>query len=332
MKILACALTFALLACGAQAMERPAFHTQGTATGKPTGPLKPGEYWWQPDRSPRGPVVALVSVPQQTISVYRNGILIGRSSVSTGSAGHATPGGVFTILEKATRHYSKTYNDAPMPYMQRLTWNGVALHSGNIPGYPASHGCIRLPYDFANLLFGVTERGGTVIVGDGKSAQPRLADNPGVILAPSDFSPRMVRPLARGDYDWAPERSPNGPVSLVLSRADKAVYVYRNGNAIGRAAIEVRGAGNFGQHVFTLLEGKGMKPSAWAPDRPELLWMQMSGGRGPRLDAAKLRARVAVNPAFGAKVHDILKPGATVVVTDAPVARKFDRNLAILSN
>jgi lipoprotein-anchoring transpeptidase ErfK/SrfK len=91
----------------------------------------------------------LISVPEQVMHVYRNGILIGRSTVSTGSTGHATPGGVFSILEKKQEHYSKTYDNAPMPNMQRLTWTGIAMHSGNLPGYPASHGCIRLPFDFS---------------------------------------------------------------------------------------------------------------------------------------------------------------------------------------
>jgi hypothetical protein len=153
MKILSTiALTIALLT-SSYSMDRPSFHTQGTPTGKPTGPLKPGEYWWNPKLSPQGPVVALVSIPQQTMHVYRNGILIGRSTVSTGSKGHDTPGGVFTILEKKETHRSKKYDNAPMPNMQRLTWSGIAMHSGQLPGYAASHGCIRLPYDFSQLLF-----------------------------------------------------------------------------------------------------------------------------------------------------------------------------------
>jgi len=80
--------------------------------------------------------------------------------VSTGSPGHSTPGGVFTILEKSATHRSKTYSNAPMPNMQRLTWSGIAMHSGQLPGYPASHGCVRMPYDFSKLLFDLTEKGG----------------------------------------------------------------------------------------------------------------------------------------------------------------------------
>ena len=140
-------------------MQQPSSHTKGTPTGKPTGQLKPGEYWWKPELSPSGPLMVLVSVPEQTMHVYRNGILIGRSTMSTGSKGHSTPGGVFSILGKSQEYYSKKYDNAPMPNMQRLTDTGICMHSGNLPGYPASHGCIRMPYDFSQLLFSATATG-----------------------------------------------------------------------------------------------------------------------------------------------------------------------------
>ena len=98
LKILA--LSVALLTT-VQAVQQPSSHTKGTPTGKPTGVLKPGEYWWHPELSPSGPLMVLVSVPEQTMHVYRNGILIGRTSISTGSQGHSTPGGVFSILGKS---------------------------------------------------------------------------------------------------------------------------------------------------------------------------------------------------------------------------------------
>ena len=221
MKFLTILVISAGLLTASQAMEKPSFHTKGTPIGKPTGTLKPGEYWWSPQLSPTGPVVVLVSIPQQTMHVYRNGILIGRSTVSTGTKSHSTPGGVFSILEKKQTHRSKKYNNAPMPYMQRLTWSGIAMHSGALPGYPASHGCIRLPYDFSQLLFKATASGGTVVVGDGKTPTPHLASNPGLLLAPKDFSPEMVRRLAKDEYDWKPERSTEGPITIVVSSADR---------------------------------------------------------------------------------------------------------------
>src|SRR4029453_3932213 len=170
-------------------------------------------------------------------------------TVSSGK-NSSTPGGVFTILEKKETHRSKKYDNAPMPNMQRLTWTGIAMHSGQLPGYPASHGCIRLPYDFSQLLFAATAKGGTVVVGDGKTPTPHLASNPGLLLAPKDFTPEMVRRLAKDEYDWRPERSTQGPIAIVLSSTDHALYVYRNGNPIGRAAVEVTGRGRLGSQVF----------------------------------------------------------------------------------
>src|SRR5205085_6381112 len=114
--------------------------------------------------------------------------------------------------------------------------------------------------------FSTTHSGGTVIIGDGKTPVPRLASNPGLILAPTDFSPEMLHKLDKNDYDWHPERSPEGPITIVISSADKAMYVYRNGNPIGRAAVEVGGGGlmnrdKLGDHVFTMLEGTTGRPS-----------------------------------------------------------------------
>ena len=128
--------------------------------------LKRGEFIWRPELSPRGPVVVLVSLPHQIVHVFRNGLAIAASTCSSGAKGHETPTGVFTILQKRKEHYSSTYNNAPMPNMQRLTWCGVALHAGHLPGYPASHGCIRLPIRFSELLFSVTQHGSPVIIAD----------------------------------------------------------------------------------------------------------------------------------------------------------------------
>src|SRR6516162_2875157 len=320
MKYLSILVVSIAVLTASQAMEKPSFHTKGTSTGKPTGTLKAGEYWWNPQLSPSGPVVVLVSIPQQTMHVYRNGILIGRSTVSTGSKGHATPGGVFSILEKKETHRSKKYDNAPMPYMQRLTWTGIAMHSGKLPGYPASHGCIRLPYDFSQLLFKATEKGGTVVVGDGKTPTPHLASNPGLLLAPKDFSPDMVRRLSKDEYDWRPERSTEGPITIVVSSADDALYVYRNGNPIGRGAVQISGRGRLGNSVFTLLEGSTGKPSQLAPGREARKWMRVTS-QGRPVEADEIASRIRFNTEFAQKLADELKPGTTVIVTDQPVVR-----------
>ena len=128
--------------------------------------LANGEFNWHPERAKAGPMLIIVSIPDQKVHVYRNGIRVAASTCSTGKPGHATPTGVFKILEKDKHHHSSTYNNAPMPNMNRLTWSGIALHAGQLPGYPASHGCVRLPLEFSELLFGITQKGMTVVIAD----------------------------------------------------------------------------------------------------------------------------------------------------------------------
>ena len=130
-----------LFVAGSLASPFLAAFPHAIAQDQPIDPatLKPGEFQWHPDRSPAGPVVVLVSIPKQWAVIYRGGVRIASSSCSTGRPGHTTPAGVFIILQKDQHHHSSTYNNAPMPYMERLTWGGVALHAGNLPGYPASH-------------------------------------------------------------------------------------------------------------------------------------------------------------------------------------------------
>src|SRR4051812_26273728 len=129
--------------------------------------LKPGQYVWELKADSTGPVFLVIDLRTQRALLYRNGVTIAASTVSTGRRGRETPTGVFTILQKEVVHRSRTYDDAPMPYMQRLTWKGVSIHAGHLPGYPASHGCIRLPRGFAKLLYGVTRLGTQVMITDG---------------------------------------------------------------------------------------------------------------------------------------------------------------------
>jgi hypothetical protein len=118
----------------------------------------------QSQDAPKGPVQIIVSIADQRVSLYDNGALVARSSVSTGVRRHPTPLGVFSVVEKQRWHRSNIYSAAPMPYMQRITWSGIALHAGVLPGYPASHGCIRLTNDFAIRLWHLTKRGTRVII------------------------------------------------------------------------------------------------------------------------------------------------------------------------
>jgi lipoprotein-anchoring transpeptidase ErfK/SrfK len=138
--------------------------------------LDAGEYAWHPENAPAdGAVSIVVSLPLQRAYVFRGGALIGVSTVSTGKPGYETPTGSFSILQKRVDHRSNLYDDAPMPFMQRLTWDGIALHAGAIPGEPASHGCVRLPRAFAQRLYGVTRLGAAVVITDEAPATPQEA-------------------------------------------------------------------------------------------------------------------------------------------------------------
>jgi lipoprotein-anchoring transpeptidase ErfK/SrfK len=125
----------------------------------PPPPLPP-----TPEEALADGVLIVVSLASQRMFVFRDGDLWDSSKVSTGKRGNETPVGTFPILQKKVHHRSNLYDDAPMPYMQRLTWGGVALHAGHVPGYPASHGCVRMPKSFAKKLYGITGFSSTLVV------------------------------------------------------------------------------------------------------------------------------------------------------------------------
>jgi hypothetical protein len=126
-------------------------------------PMHFGDFVWNQDHIPAGPVWVRIDLSRQLLSVFRSGHEIGSAVILYGTDGKATPRGSFTILEKDAHHYSRAY-DAPMPYMLRLTQDGVAIHGSNVREGWATHGCIGVPLDFARLLFGVASRGDPVAI------------------------------------------------------------------------------------------------------------------------------------------------------------------------
>jgi len=127
--------------------------------------LKPGQYVWREVDSDDGAERVVVSLGEQLAYLYRGNTLVAAASISTGRKGHPTPPGIFNVLEKKKMHRSRKYDNAPMPWMQRIDRFGIALHAGHNPGRPASHGCIRLPSEFAKKLFAVTRVGTPVMIG-----------------------------------------------------------------------------------------------------------------------------------------------------------------------
>lgn len=278
--------------------------------------LKPGDWVWAPRISRTGPVLVYVDLDRQLATVYRNGVRIGVSTISSGKDGFETPRGVFTILEKDVDHRSRTYDNAPMPYQQRLTWKGVALHAGNLPGFPASHGCVRLPLEFSKLLFKTTEMGGTVVIA-GSHGDPYKRPAAGV-LTPARVGGYGAVQLPLGeehDYSWYPELSPSGPTSIVISTSDQRVVVLRNGIEIGRAKAVVQQQTTEAQ-VLTLTEARGGKSE----------WIQVGvtnlANEQAEIISTQGVERMHLPAAFVANMRSIMTPGTTVLVTQASVGEQ----------
>ena len=287
----------------------------------PINQLKKGEFLWMGEAVPSGPLVMVVSITEQRAYVYRNGILIGAATVSTGRPGHPTPTGVFTVLQKQKEHRSSLYDDAPMPYMERLTWGGIALHAGGLPGYPESHGCIHLPSEFARRLFDIAPSGMTVVIDTDASAPARVA-HPGYLAPVGSVGGRPVEniPFTPGAQErWEPELSPSGPVSILLSQGSQRLVVYRNGVEIGRARFTVTGIAPLIDHALVLAEGPSSAPDPYLPDSSKFRWLRIDvpghvGEQGTQVDPDAV-ARIHIPADFVARINAILTPGATVFVT-----------------
>ncbi|KAF1688235.1 hypothetical protein B1992_01610 [Pseudoxanthomonas broegbernensis] len=322
------------------------------AQDAPRGPLdlRPGEFLWHPEVSPAGPVVLVVSLDEQRAYVYRNGVAIGLSTISSGKPGHETPAGVFTILQKNRDHRSNLYNNAPMPYMQRLTWDGIALHGGALPGYPASHGCVRLPQAFAQKLFGITRNGDTVVVADAK-ASPTTLVYPAVIAPVTAQGAPLALPESGGaGYTWDEAAAPQGQVGIVVSLADRRIYVLRDGRLLGEAVLETAApeAAFGGTTLFVMGQGVETEASPLDPSRPRHAWTAypiLAGleaaaqpGAAPMRASATREAPpaaapvpldllrrptlpVRLPPEFTRRLYDALVPGTTLLVTDLPAIR-----------
>jgi hypothetical protein len=279
--------------------------------------LKPGQFTWHPERSPAGPVAIIVSIPDQRVHVYRNGIRIGVSTCSTGAPGHATPTGVFTILQKDKQHRSSTYNNAPMPNMNRLTWQGIAIHAGNLPGYPASHGCIRLPLRFSELLFGLTHVGTPVILA-GSHTDPAEVVHPGLVLG--DYASRELSsagPRLKPKADpWAADvTSDGGTTAIIVSHGDMTISVLQEGVLVAQGPATIAHPEvPLGRHVFML--------TAASEDGNGLTWHALSHHDAASEDLGapddavlrRIKAGASVREAINARMH----PGMVLVTTELP--------------
>ena len=314
----------------------PAF-AQGAKTPSPfdtdLATLKPGQWIWDGEVAPAGPMMLVVNLAIQQAWVYRNGIRIAASTISSGKKGYRTPTGIFQILQKNKDHRSNLYNDAPMPYMQRLTWSGIALHAGNLPGYPASHGCIRTPLGFAEKLFEASSMGMIVVILDeavapeeltSASLLARFAPAPKRSTTDAQGVPLETEELAR----WWPERSPAGPVTIVLSTANKRLIVYRNGIEIGRSRIELPKGFQIGTRAAQFAGRDDSGQARWI--YIGLSSYQARTGQAVEKDAI---AAITIPPLFLAHLREIVGTGTTILATDGGIlSGRTGKPLTVLTN
>ena len=268
--------------------------------------LKNGEYVWAPELAPDGQLLVIVNLATQRLIVFRNGVPIGASTISSGKDGYETPTGVFTILQKAKEHYSKTYNNAPMPNMQRLTWKGIALHAGNLPGFPASHGCVRLPAKFSSLLFGATSLGMTVVI-TSLDVTPQTSAPPTLATEAVGTAPVS---LANAAYQWHAGRAGKGIISVVVSTADQRAIVMQDGVEIGSAPV--RYSGQLSMPVAYVLRGR-------EGDRNQWLKLYYSGSGGSMEVTPEEASKFDAPTTFRHQLASLLRPGSIVIVTPQPL-------------
>ena len=278
--------------------------------------------------APKGPLQIIISIADQRVSLYDNGALIARSSVSTGIQRHPTPLGVFSVIDKQRWHRSNLYSAAPMPYMQRITWSGIALHAGVLPGHPASHGCIRLANGFANRLWHLTKRGTRVIITH-DDVQPVEITNPhlfkpkaasssteslaatvvgnsintgaathGSLLSNADAQ-EAVNLQASGSAPAGVARQKIVPISVFVSRKSSKLFVRRGFAPLFDVPVKIQNPEEpLGTHVFTAMEfqNEGSATRWTVVSMPEE-FPRMPGSAAKAREAAAKRVIATTPPA-----------------------------------
>jgi lipoprotein-anchoring transpeptidase ErfK/SrfK len=231
---------------------------------------------------PTGPLVLVVSIGKQTVTVYDDGKVIAKSPISSGMTGHPTPTGIFSILEKNRYHYSNLYGGAPMPFMQRVTNSGVAMHAGDLPGYPASHGCIRLPYSFARSLFGITDVGARVIITD-QDPTPAEFNSPHLVapLPPDNVVQNAAAPGASNMIGVSPAAAGDGARTRGMAAARRAAERDRLVSAISEA-----------ENAKTAAENQAIAAAKAVQDGKDLIRKER-GEEGRLAEAARKAAKAA---------------------------------------
>jgi len=248
----------------------------------------------KPERKPAGPVTITISLAKQQLKIYDSDGLFAESRISSGKPGHSTPRGVFSVIQKHKWHRSNLYAGAPMPYMQRITWSGVALHAGIVPGYPASHGCVRLPAAFAVKLWHWTRMGARVVIAQDEIA-PQDVTHPLLFAAKSEPKPEpapapgdVVPAAPADDHAAAPGDKAEILTDLRLSLDDSA---HQAGDP--REPAPVRTADASGKIVADGNVRSDTKPNDQADTKASAAKTQRADGAkaGPAADAHAVEPR-----------------------------------------
>ncbi len=289
---------------------------------------------------PKGPVIIVVSIADQRLTLYDNGVSVASTPVSTGVPEHPTPRGVFSILQKQRHHKSNIYSDAPMPFMQRITWSGVALHEGHVTGRPASHGCVRLPKAFAERLWPYTRMGMRVIIAE-EDARPFEFSHPRLFTArpreaAATVPPRQYAQAATGEEPApeppAPLAFPPGPghVSMFVSRKEGKLFIRRDFAPLHETPVEIMNpARPLGLHVFTAMELRDGGSVRWTaldmpdPPAPPPAPRPRKGDpppvpvlAPPPSSASEALDRIAIPDDVRNALASVIHPGASLVVSD----------------
>ena len=320
----------------------------------------------RPEELAKGPLQIIISIADQRVSLFDNGTLIARSSVSTGTPGHPTPLGVFSVIGKQRWHRSNIYSAAPMPYMQRITWSGIALHAGVVPGHPASHGCIRLKNDFAVRLWHLTKRGTRVIIAHG-DVQPVEITNPHlfkpkavsgspefqaatVAAAATEGSPVSNAGTPETTGLQVPGAAPAGgapkkivPISVFVSRKLSKLFVRRGFSALFDVPVKIENPEEpLGTHVFTAMEfqNEGAAVRWTVVSIPEEFPRMAEGARKEREEPAKQTAlsvplpdranaaldRIEIPQDAVERISELLTPASSLIVSDNGFSRETGKD------
>jgi hypothetical protein len=292
--------------------------------------------------APRGtaePIMAIVSIKSQQVTIYDADGWTIRTPVSTGTTGRETPAGIFSVVQKDKDHHSSLYDDAWMPNMLRITWSGIALHGGPLPGYPASHGCIRMPYGFAENLFDIARIGMRVVIAP-NDVEPVEFSHPTLFVPNSEAlatAPLRAETLTREAVEAAkladkaksaavlaaPDAKSltallrklteltREPVSVFISRAKQRLYIRRGFEAILEVPVTIRDPDKpIGTHLFT----------AVARTDAGLRWTAVTIERGD--DAKTALDRITIPQDVLDRIAPIALPRSSLIISDEPLNRE----------